>query len=101
MKDRTLFLAALGLLIGLLIYLSIPKQIYHVTPHVSHDDEVWYLNGESTCVCYGEEGNKCDYTRCVCAGGKDYGSPLQQLRLVEEAKKDGGELKECPLIHLT
>lgn len=98
--DRIVFGASLVLLIVLLVYLSVPKTMYNVSGEISHDDEVWYCKNKSTCVCYGKEGEKCDYTRCVCAGGKDYGSTIQQMKLVNDAISNGGEAKECPIIHL-
>jgi len=98
--DRIVFGTSLALLVILLIYLSIPKQKYTVSGEISHDDEVWYYKNESTCVCYGKEGDKCDHTRCVCAGGDHYGSLLQQMKLVNDAISNGGEMRECPIIHL-
>ena len=33
---------------------------------IQHDNDVWYVNGQSTCVGYGVPGEYCDYKTVYC-----------------------------------
>jgi hypothetical protein len=66
---------------------------------LSHDDNVWYYQGVSTCVGYGDWENKCDTSLSVCSGGDTYGKPLQQAISIKKSIDKGGEHDLCPLLY--
>lgn len=96
-SHRCLWIVASILLILLFMYI-------YVYPHRTKDepyeyDDVWYHNGVSTCVCYGEDPNEiCPKSDCYCVGGDVYGSKDAQLKAVREAIQNGGEHSACPLL---
>jgi len=69
--------------------------------NISHDEEMWYYAGKSTCVGYGDYKDSCPKFQGVCAGekGKTFGSALEQARAVKAALDGGGSHSQCPLIY--
>src|SRR5947207_2319773 len=60
------------------------------TNKLSHDDDMWFYDGISTCVCYG------DYSKGKCIG-KDVNSQIQAV--VQAVTHDGGEHRLCPMFY--
>jgi len=68
---------------------------------ISHDDDMWYYKGKSTCVGYGKPREKCNWRERVCAGGHTMGSYMSQAREVAKAiTSKGGMHRECPLVYV-
>lgn len=68
---------------------------------ISHDDDSWYYQEKSLCIGFsGDEGNeRCKRHEVFCAGGKNIGSPIQQVNAVVEAINSGGQHNLCPLVY--
>lgn len=66
--------------------------------HMSRDADVWYHQGQSTCVGAGDFTDRCLGTEDYCSGGSTYGTADQQAREVLRALKNGGVHPECPLL---
>ena len=66
---------------------------------MSHDDGMWYYDGQSTCVGYGTLTEKCPRSECYCAGNKTFGSVEQQSSAVATAIKNGGVHPLCPVVY--
>ena len=66
--------------------------------HISRDTDVWYHQGQSTCVGAGNFTDSCSGTEVYCSGGLVYGMADQQAREVLKALKNGGVHPECPLL---
>ena len=56
---------------------------------LTHDDKLWYYNGNSTCICYFNNENNC-----INAGDL----PGQIKVLKETIRENNGIVKNCPLI---
>ncbi len=66
---------------------------------ISHDEDVWYYGGVSTCVSYGDWKDRCKKFEAVCAGkGEVYGSADQQAEEIAKALDHEGVHPECPLV---
>lgn len=76
--------------------LSIPDEILD---SLSHDADVWYYNGKSTCVAFGVANASCPKHFAVCSGGENFGKLSDQLRNNIVAIQNGGEHPDCPLIY--
>lgn len=72
-------------------------------PFITHDSDVWYYYGRSTCVAFGDFSDNCDYRQAVCAEGDPpnttFGSRDAQVKAVMIAIVAGGEHPWCPLIY--
>lgn len=66
---------------------------------IQHDDNVWYYQGVSVCVGYGDEKEECPKHETVCSGGDTFGNVSQQTVSVVLAIQKGGKHPECPLIY--
>jgi len=70
---------------------------------LEHDSDVWYYNGNNTCVAYGSPVDKCDYASYMCSNGSipnvTHGTRLQQAKNVVDAIRQGGLHKDCPVIY--
>lgn len=70
---------------------------------VTHDSDVWYHRGVSTCVGYGDFEDTCDYHLSVCSSGvipyTKCGDREEQAREVLLAIRSGGEHPQCPIIY--
>lgn len=67
---------------------------------ISHDDDMWYYKGSSTCVAYGGDfSKKCPKYESYCPGGDTYGDAFLQALEVKKAIDNGGEHPLCPLIY--
>ena len=68
---------------------------------ISHDDDLWYFQGESTCVGYSASpSTRCPKNFCICSGEtyETYGTFEQQSKDVAEFIQ--GKLKKtCPLVY--
>lgn len=72
---------------------------------ITHDDNVWYYDGHSTCIGYGDASEECPRYECWCAGDRGdggrctYGTIKQQAAALRKAIANGGQHSECPLIY--
>jgi len=67
---------------------------------VTHDDDMWFYKGVSTCVQYnGNFEEECDKSVGVCAGGTTYGNYIQQTNAVKRAARNSGVHPRCPLVY--
>ena len=66
---------------------------------LTHDDEMWYYQGVSTCINYGDWDDTCPKHEGVCAGGDTYGNAMQQAAEIRLALQKGGVHPGCPLIY--
>ena len=70
---------------------------------VTHDLDVWYYKGRSTCVAFGDFEDTCDYREAFCAKGdppqSKFGDRLTQAKAVVVAINAGGEHPLCPLVY--
>lgn len=73
------------------------KQIHDLT----HDDNVWYYQGISTCVGYGDWNEMCPKNETYCAGkeGDTFGDAKRQAYALRFAISKGGEHPDCPLVY--
>lgn len=69
--------------------------------NISHDYSMWYYNGESTCVGYGDFSDKCHSYENICSGDENmiYGTPFEQATNVKIAINNGGVHPDCPLVY--
>ena len=66
---------------------------------ISHDEEMWYYKGKSTCVGFGEIDQNCKRNECYCSGKGTYGSPKKQVKMVIKAIENDGLHPMCPLLY--
>jgi len=68
-----------------------------ISDDISHDEDVWYYRGASTCIAYGDWSEKCPRHECYCAGNDKIGTGDQQALAIAEALRNGGQHSGCPL----
>jgi hypothetical protein len=72
--------------------------------NIFHNEDGWYSEGDdgkvaSLCIGYGEPADACERSDHYCAGGKTYGSYVDQAKAVVLAMKTPKKLHpECPLL---
>ena len=70
---------------------------------IQHDDDVWYIDGRSTCVGYGAPGGYCDYRTVYCTKGipphTNHGDMKEQVLCVCESLFAKGQHIKCPLLY--
>jgi hypothetical protein len=67
---------------------------------ITHDEDVWYHDGKSTCVAYGDWDEKCPRHSEFCAGANfKIGTATEQAKAVADAISAGGRHPKCPLLH--
>lgn len=130
-QSTYLFIATVILLICILIYVyfghhktqissskyyinkiknnDVLKKLEGYIKDISHDNDVWYYKGMSTCVGYSNDTDEtsasaCPYYEVYCAGKNGihgtYGTHIQQLLAVYDAiQNNDGVHKDCPLIY--
>ena len=74
--------------------------LQEIIKDISHDEDVWYYRGNSTCVAYGGDfSEECSRYENYCAGEDRYGDAFLQAMEVKKAIDSGGEHPLCPLIY--
>ena len=65
---------------------------------ITHDYSVWYHNGNSTCVAYGDWNENCSLNEYFCPGGSKIGNATLQSRAIKQAIAHNGVHPMCPLL---
>lgn len=67
--------------------------------NLTHDESVWYVDGKSTCVGYGNKEENCPKHESYCCGDTTFGDMKSQIFAVEHAIRNKGIHPDCPIIY--